>query len=201
MLPLSIARFFTRFNRRSRTWEGLYRAGEPERYKKLDQRARYSVIEGYCRSIGKGLRILDVGCGAGILPSRLDRTVVGEYVGIDVSPTAIAEARQTCPTWRFECTPVENFRIRENDFDVVIFNESLYCLQQPWICLRRFLSLVSPGGAIIVSVTGLHPEFQEALDAEMSGLIGSCTSLHDRASDKSWKVYLINPHPGYDKPL
>jgi len=64
----------------------------------------------------RGLRILDVGCGGGVLTSHLCR--YGEVTGIDFSRPAVEAARRLVPAARFEVASLENLRPGE-PFDVI----------------------------------------------------------------------------------
>jgi len=71
-----------------------------------------------CRSL------LDVGCGEGLF-TRYLTGVASTVVGIDLSPTAIARARQHVPRADFRCVSLQEFAPGER-FDVVVAAEMLY---------------------------------------------------------------------------
>ena len=52
---------------------------------------------------GSGLRLLDVGCGAGVMTSHLTR--YGEVTGTDFSSSAIELARRIVPEADLPCRP------------------------------------------------------------------------------------------------
>jgi ubiquinone/menaquinone biosynthesis C-methylase UbiE len=80
------------------------------------------------RSLPRPFSLLEVGCGAGILLSRLDPALIAHYVGLDVSSLALDEARITYPNGNFVHSYAEAFSSDANSFDVIIFNESIYYL-------------------------------------------------------------------------
>lgn len=73
------------------TQDLAYRSGAYDFVEGLDMAPRMAVLAGYIGHLGLG-RILDVGCGTGLLLDHL-RHDVG-YVGVDISPTAVEAARK-----------------------------------------------------------------------------------------------------------
>lgn len=180
---------------RAKTWDGLYKTKETERYTALEQFARYALIEGYCKATHPQADILEVGCGTGILLGRMDPRLVRSYCGIDVSHTAIEEARRLHPAAVFFCGDAESFDRPGGSFDIVIFNESLYCLNDMETGFRRHLHFLRPGGHAVVSITGLRPDAQSLFESLVSPQIVSQTTAHDRQSGKSWSIYLVSRDP------
>ena len=78
------------------TQDQAYRSGAYDFVEGLDMAPRMGVLAGFIRHLGLG-RILDLGCGTGLLLSQLERHV--SYVGIDISPTAIGEAERRHGAW------------------------------------------------------------------------------------------------------
>lgn len=65
-----------------------------------------------------GDRILDIGCGPGIILSYLPEC---DYLGFDLSPRYIEQARRRFPNARFVCERVSHFSLaNEKSFDVVL---------------------------------------------------------------------------------
>ena len=178
-----------------RTWDGMYRDKEPDRYKSLEQFARYAVIEGYCKSLPRPFSLLEVGCGAGILLSRLDPALIADYVGLDVSSLALDEARITYPNGNFVHSYAEAFSSDANSFDVIIFNESIYYLHNLVTQFNRYLSLLTPGGHAIVSITHLCPDPLRLFEEAFHKHIVSQTVVTDTRSTKAWSVYLVSKEP------
>ena len=184
-----------RFPPARRTWDGMYRDKEPDRYKSLEQFARYAVIEGYCKSLPRPFSLLEVGCGAGILLSRLDPALIAHYVGLDVSSLALDEARITYPNGNFVHSYAEAFSSDANSFDVIIFNESIYYLHNLVTQFNRYLSFLTPGGHAIVSITHLCPDPLRLFEEAFHKHIVSQTVVTDTRSTKAWSVYLVSKEP------
>ncbi len=104
--------------------------------------------------IGRGMRVLDLGCGAGDV-SILAAELVGRsgsVVGIDRSPEAIAFARERVRSAGlrhidFEEVSVEAFADAE-PFDAVIGRYVLIHQTDPATLIRAAASLVRPGGVV-----------------------------------------------------
>ena len=77
-------------------WTDAYRAGTLDYYGGLDELARYSVIVGYigwfATTCHRPPSVLDIGCGVGLLRSRLESVPFSDYVGVDLSDAAIHAA-------------------------------------------------------------------------------------------------------------
>src|SRR5713226_3057428 len=73
------------------TWEAEYQAGGWDYLRDLYELGRYSVIVGYVQHLGDSPRILDLGCGQGLLMERL-RALTHRYVGCDYALPAIRTA-------------------------------------------------------------------------------------------------------------
>lgn len=78
------------------TQDEAYRSGAYDLVEGLDMAPRMGVLAAYIRHLGLS-RILDIGCGTGLLLGQLEREVT--YVGVDISPTAIAEAGRRHAAW------------------------------------------------------------------------------------------------------
>lgn len=77
-------------------------------------------------SKGKQCRILDVGCGNGIIPSLLkDAELTFSYVGTDVSEEALKQAKVIYPEGEYICADMEHPQNIDGTFDIVIYSEML----------------------------------------------------------------------------
>lgn len=105
--------------------------------------------------IGIGMRVLDLGSGAGDVALLAARLVApeGEVLGVDRDPEAVAAA-----TDRVERMGVDNVRFIQDDaqllehvtgtFDAVVGRLVLVHLPDPVAALRRAAQLVRPGGIV-----------------------------------------------------
>lgn len=125
------------------TWEYLKDNLEVERYQ--------TVLQAVERYLGEG-SILEVGCGEGILQSRMQPGSYNKYMGIDISKVAIRKAAHLCNnTTSYIYSDMEKFKTTEK-FDVIMFNESIYYAKNPINLLKRYAHFLKPDGHIIISI-------------------------------------------------
>ena len=105
--------------------------------------------------IGPGMRVLDVGCGAGDVTFLVSEMVgsEGRVVGADRAPAALAAAER-----RAAAHPIQNVSFREGDpaalsfehqFDAVIGRYVLMFQADPVAMLRGVARHLRPGGTIV----------------------------------------------------
>jgi 2-polyprenyl-3-methyl-5-hydroxy-6-metoxy-1,4-benzoquinol methylase len=138
-------------------WTDAYGSGQLEYYGTLDELARYSLLVGYVGFFFPSgpertePRVLDVGCGTGLLRTRLEGIGVGDYVGVDLSPPAVEVAeRRRLPRSRFLVGDVAALDLGR--FDVVVLNEMLYYVEEVDGLLTRLGELLEPSGLLLVSM-------------------------------------------------
>ena len=113
----------------------------------------------------KGKRVLDVGCGGGILAEAM-ATRGAEVVGIDLAEKSlkVAELHQletgAFPNHlRYEKISAEDIALREPaSFDVVTCMEMLEHVPDPASVVRAVGALVKPGGHAFFSTINRHPK-------------------------------------------
>ncbi|MEE8410360.1 MAG: class I SAM-dependent methyltransferase [Myxococcota bacterium] len=95
-------------------------------------------------------KILDVGCGRGVIIKALAEAGWDVY-GTELDAGIAATARDALGD-RIQIGPLEAIDLPEGSFDVVTFWHVLEHLQDPRAALERARALVSPTGAVLVSV-------------------------------------------------
>jgi SAM-dependent methyltransferase len=112
--------------------------------------------------ISEGMRVLDLGCGAGDVSFLAAELVgpTGSVVGIDVDPGVLAVARARANerglTWvKFEERAVDTFTTTEL-FDAVVGRFVLIYQADPVATLRHVSGLVRTGGLVVVQ----EPDFR-----------------------------------------
>lgn len=133
-------------------WNEQYGAGKWAYLRDPGELARYGILVAFCERLTPCRRVLDVGCGEGILRDLLRRGDDRRYLGIDVSEVAIEAARSRADADdEFRVADAETFATEER-FDAVVLNESLYYFHDPLGQAARYLELTADGGALIVSM-------------------------------------------------
>jgi 2-polyprenyl-6-hydroxyphenyl methylase/3-demethylubiquinone-9 3-methyltransferase len=130
-------------------WEKEFSAG---RWDYLDsapaERARSAIIGMLCRYYYPKGKILDVGCGLGTAVDFLNTDQKEKYLGLDVSEEAIKRAGKK--KMKFQVADFENFKSPKK-FDVIIFNEVLYYMDENF-AFYQALNILTKNGIIIVSL-------------------------------------------------
>jgi 2-polyprenyl-6-hydroxyphenyl methylase/3-demethylubiquinone-9 3-methyltransferase len=110
-------------------------------------------IEKYCleNSLNKTqIRILDVGCGSGLLVTLPLGSLGYEILGIDFDENSIkfANTQNIFKNTRFEKNTVENI---DGVYDIVLACEILEHVEKPIEFLNTVKSKLKPGGMIILT--------------------------------------------------
>lgn len=117
-----------------------------------------------CAKLRRGEKVLDVGCGTGIL-TRLAADAVGpegEALGIDAAPDMIRLARisghEARSTAKFDLAAIENLPAAADTIDVALLSLVIHCLPSDLkrIGLKETRRVLKPGGRLVVVDLG-HP--------------------------------------------
>ena len=102
----------------------------------------------------KGLRMLDIGCGGGLLSEPLAR-LGASMVGVDPSDTNIAaaseHAAQSGLTIDYRCTTAEQLAAAGEQFDVVLAMEVVEHVADVPLFVQSCAEMVKPGGIMIAA--------------------------------------------------
>jgi len=98
-------------------------------------------------------RFLDVGCGAGsLLREMVDAGWCG--TGLDLSETAVAEARAAVPEASFHVGALASSALM-GPYDLIAMQHVLEHVPRPTECLRKCFDLLSPGGVLVIAVPNI----------------------------------------------
>jgi SAM-dependent methyltransferase len=115
----------------------------------------------------RDLRILDIGCGAGVMTDAL--TTFGETTGTDFSVPAIELARRMVPAARFHAGSLDG--VGGDPYDLVTMLDVVEHIPPPdrAAFFDQAGGLLAPGGRMIISTP--HPSFTRWLHAERPDLL------------------------------
>jgi SAM-dependent methyltransferase len=95
-------------------------------------------------------RVLDVGCGTGVLTRLLARwPEVGQVVGVDPAPSLLGRARELAanlPNATFREADARSLPFEAGSFDVVVFDSTLSHVPGPDGALGEAVRVLRPGG-------------------------------------------------------
>lgn len=168
-------------------WDREYDKRVLEYYGDFRELARYSVLVGYLRELGGTPAVLDVGCGVGLLRTRLRDDEVGRFVGTDPSAVAIERARADHPDGEFVVAELPDVAL--GPFDAVVCNEMLYYVEDLDALLERIGALLKPGGRLLTSIVR-HPgevSLHRALDARFER-VDSVVVQSESGPGNAWRL-------------
>jgi methionine biosynthesis protein MetW len=105
-------------------------------------------------------RVLDLGCGGGVLGAALKRERGVEVVGVERDPEAAAAARErldrVIEADLEELVASPDHAAELGAFDCLVAADSLEHLRDPWTALARAAELLEPGATAIVSLPNVR---------------------------------------------
>ncbi|MEL6521542.1 MAG: bifunctional 2-polyprenyl-6-hydroxyphenol methylase/3-demethylubiquinol 3-O-methyltransferase UbiG [Pseudomonadota bacterium] len=108
-----------------------------------------------------GLRILDIGCGGGLLcepMARMGADVVGADAAARNIPVAELHAQQSGLTIDYRHTAAEDLAADGEAFDVVLNMEVVEHVADPLVYLTACQTLLKPGGLMVCSTINRNPK-------------------------------------------
>ena len=182
-------------------WEQEYQAGKWENLSNSPDFARYKVVAGWIHSFGPSLRLLDVGCGHGVMLKHLDLERISQFTGLDIAESALNAIQPRRPQDRYVCSPIEQFQ-PDDRWDVILFNEVLYYMHDPVSPLRQFEKALAPGGFFVISMHKKNNPlaFNNKCLRKVRGFIRSAgyemldgVEIRRLASRTAWELFKVRP--------
>jgi len=101
-------------------------------------------------------RVLDIGCGEGILGKRLLQKGAKEVVGVEINPEAAEKASKNLS--RIVCGNVEavNLPFDEGYFDCIILGDVIEHLKDPLSVINNLIKYLSDSGVVVASIPNVR---------------------------------------------
>lgn len=112
-------------------------------------------------------RVLEFGCGTGLLTRRLLPLVAGDWLVTDLSPAMLDAARAIAARARFQVMDAEAPELGDQRFDLIVSNLAAQWFHDLGAAIARLTALLAPGGHLVFSTLGAH-SFQQWRDAHQS---------------------------------
>src|SRR3989441_5926441 len=97
-------------------------------------------------------RILDAGCGSGVMAAKLIQRGYAVW-GIDLAEPMIRHARQLCGSARFGVGDIERIPFPDNTFDVVVSLGVIEYLESDEQALHEIWRVLRPGGEAVIAIS------------------------------------------------
>jgi ubiquinone/menaquinone biosynthesis C-methylase UbiE len=118
-------------------------------------------------------RVLDVGCGTGLLARRIARRVPGSWVvGCDFSPGMLGRAARGPEGVRWVRADAQGLPFADTSFDAVVSTQALHWVPDQSAALAEFLRVLVPGGRLLVSLINPPLEVMSRMTRVGSRVVG-----------------------------
>jgi SAM-dependent methyltransferase len=118
--------------------------------------ARAAAVLVDTAGVGSGDRVLDIGCGTGVVAHEAARRAgaAGRVVGLDLNPRMLAVARRVAPEIEWRQGDAGALPFEDGAFDVVTSQYALMFFPDRARALREMWRVLAPGGRLAVAVCG-----------------------------------------------
>lgn len=132
--------------------------------------------------LGATARVLDVGCGTGLLLDRVSLTHPElELVGVDLSPRMLAVAqRRLAARASLAVADAVALPVRDGDTDVLVSSSVFHHLSEPAQALAEWRRVLRPGGQLVMTDWCRDFATMRLLDLVLRGV--------DRAHGRTWSA-------------
>jgi len=143
-----------------------------------------------------GAKVLDAGCGPGYVAACAE-ALGATCMGIDFSPSMIAEARKRFPGIRFEVGDIEQLPLDDRSQDAVLSNIVLFHVTDPDRAMREAFRVLTPGGKFVFS-QWLGPESSDC-HRMLVDVLGSHADMS--LADPAPNAYVLSDRDGASKKM
>lgn len=121
----------------------------------------------------KPRRVLDVGCGTGLLTARIrDELGPRSAVGCDFSHGMLRQAGSNAPGLPRVQGNAQSLPFRDRVFDAVVSTEAFHWFPDPDAALAEFFRVLAPGGPLLLALVNPPAEWLTQATARLSRIAG-----------------------------
>jgi ubiquinone/menaquinone biosynthesis C-methylase UbiE len=119
-------------------------------------------------------RILDAGCGPGLVIEKIARANEGKRIsitGLDFSKRMIGQARRRCKNFDVRLHVADlnkDLDLPESSFDKVVCSNALYVLESPRAAISEFHRVIKQGGALVIANPKPNAKQKEIMRAHIT---------------------------------
>lgn len=106
-------------------------------------------------------RILDVGCGTGVIANELARRTRGTVLGVDINAEMLALARRPTSRSRYETANALDLPYPDGHFDITTCHFTLMWVHDPALAVREMARVTRQGGHVLICA---EPDYGGRLD-------------------------------------
>ncbi len=142
----------THFSARAAEWTAYYADPEPTLSREQLNARQQWALRMVTAAIPPFKRILDAGCGSGLIAARLIEDGYAVW-GIDFAEPMIRQARERCGPDQFAVGDIEHIPFPDNTFDLVVSLGVLEYLESDEQALREIRRVLRPGGQAVIAIS------------------------------------------------
>ncbi|MCZ8197540.1 MAG: class I SAM-dependent methyltransferase [Flavobacterium sp.] len=134
--------------------------------------------------------ILDLGCGFGSLRKNIKIEDFSNFLGIDLSDTAIYQAKKKkYENTKFLVSDIQRYSSNEK-YDVIVFNEVIYYLDNYMETLKHYSNFFKDGnGYFIISIYGIGQNIIDDISKEYQLI--KTENVHKKDNIAYWGITLF----------
>ena len=106
------------------------------------------IFDDQIRKESKGKRVLEIGCGPGVMAANLIENGAGYIFGMDISEKLLSEAKKTEIKGRMEFALGDIHERIEGTYDVIFGRAILHHIDYRLVLTRLFKENLNPGGSM-----------------------------------------------------